>query len=120
MTGRERRFKAYHLLVEVRDTNGADLLLGQLGHGLPGLRDSDALVKSGLAIVALLQGEELVTVLESDWPVDQPELLAVSCISASYCDLNLRQGTRDQAPRGSHRGHQQPPRDGACCSRAFR
>lgn len=75
------KYRAYHLLVEVGDTNGADLLLGQLGDGLPGLRKGDVLVKSSLTVVTLLQGEELVTVLESDRPVDQPKLLMFSRVS---------------------------------------
>lgn len=112
-------FEAYHLLVEVGDTNRANLLLGELGNGLPGLRKSDALVKSSLAVFALLEGEELVAVLESNRPVDQPELWLVSNASKRANVFNLRQGTQDQAPRGSHRGHRQPPQGGACCSRAF-
>ena len=62
----------------VGDTDGAGLALGELGHGLPGVNDGDAVVNvavTALDVAAGLEGEELAAGLEGDGPVDEVELL---------------------------------------------
>lgn len=58
---------------EVGDTDGADLGLGQLGHGLPGLDNGHILVELHLGAVFGL-GEEVGAGGKGDGPVDEIEL----------------------------------------------
>lgn len=62
----------------VGDTDGAGLALGELGHGLPGVNDGDAVVDNAVAAgdsAALDEREVLVAGLEGNGPVDEVELL---------------------------------------------
>lgn len=65
------------LLAVVGDTDGAGLGLGQLGHGLPGVDDGDAVLDVDVAALdgaVGFQGEVVVAALEGDGPVDEVEL----------------------------------------------
>lgn len=61
----------------VGDTDGAGLVLGELGHGLPGVNDGNAVVDDAVATrdsAALNEREVLVAGLEGNGPVDEVEL----------------------------------------------
>lgn len=58
---------------EVGDTDGADLGLGQLSYGLPGLDDGDVLVEQDLSALGVL-GEETAAGGKGNRPVDEVEL----------------------------------------------
>jgi hypothetical protein len=64
----------------VGHTDGAGLGLGELGHGLPGVDDGDAVVNvavTALDVAAGLEGEELLAGLEGDGPVDEVQVEVV-------------------------------------------
>ena len=63
---------SYVINGEVGDTNGARLLLGKLGHGLPGVDDGDVVVNCTVVLGG--EGEEFRAALESHGPVNEVEL----------------------------------------------
>ena len=60
---------------KVGNTNGMNLVLGQLSHGLPGVNNGDGVVKGNVLFVVGIKGEKLRAGLEGDGPVNEVELL---------------------------------------------
>lgn len=59
---------------EVGDTDGVNLVLGQLSHGLPGVGNRDRLVNVNEALLGGVLGEASVAGNESNGPVNEVEL----------------------------------------------
>lgn len=73
---------------KVGDTNGARLLLGELGHGLPGVDNGDVVVNG--AVVLGGEREQFGAALEGHGPVDEVELCQ---LSVSHRDPHRRMHT---------------------------